>query len=247
MNRNTLEVDNLNVGYNRGSPVVENFNYSFESGLIYGLLGPSGCGKTTLIRTLAGLETPTKGIIRYDQTEWANFNQQPPAEFPCEKRNIGFVFQNHSLWPHLTVFENVAFPLECRKYSKADITHRVSEILNKTEILDLAKRYPSQLSGGQAQRVALARALVINPKILFLDEPFSALDASLRAGLRGELKSLHKSWNGTIILVSHDWADIEHLCHKVLIMEKGKLIQEGAPAQVKSQPKNLFVETLVKV
>ncbi len=123
----------------------------------------------------------------------------------------------------------------------------MSEILNKTEILDLAKRYPSQLSGGQAQRVALARALVINPKILFLDEPFSALDASLRAGLRGELKSLHKSWNGTIILVSHDWADIEHLCHKVLIMEKGKLIQEGAPAQVKSQPKNLFVETLVKV
>lgn len=237
---NILSVRNLNCSFESQKPVLKNINFDFEPKKFYGLLGPSGCGKTTWIRILAGLEQNCTGVVKFGNTLW----NEGSFCYPTAKRDVGFVFQNFALWPHMTVFENVSFPLEARGWDKEKIRTQCEKILSMTEILDFWNRKPGTLSGGQCQRVALARALVANPNLLLLDEPFSALDASLRDGLRGELRSLHKSWGGTSILVTHDWADVSSLCDQVVVIEAGEVLQIGTPQDLKTHPKSAYVRKL---
>ena len=166
------------------------------------LLGPSGCGKTTTLRMIAGLETPTSGRILIDGVPV--FDSEKGINLPPNKRDIGFLFQNYALWPHMTVYENIAFGLEMLKWDKARIRKRVDELLALLKIEQFEKRYPAELSGGQQQRVAIARTLAPSPKVLFMDEPLSNLDAKLRQEMRTELKRLHSDTNSTFVYVTHD-------------------------------------------
>ena len=185
------------------------------------LLGPSGCGKTTTLRMIAGLETPTSGRILIDGTPV--FDSEKGINLPPNKRDIGFLFQNYALWPHMTVYENIAFGLEMLKWDKARIRKRVDELLALLKIEQFEKRYPAKLSGGQQQRVAIARTLAPSPKVLFMDEPLSNLDAKLRQEMRTELKRLHSDTNSTFVYVTHDQLEAMTLSTKVCLMDTGVL------------------------
>ena len=185
------------------------------------LLGPSGCGKTTTLRMIAGLETPTSGRILIDGTPV--FDSEKGINLPPNKRDIGFLFQNYALWPHMTVYENIAFGLEMLKWDKARIRKRVDELLALLKIEQFEKRYPAELSGGQQQRVAIARTLAPSPKVLFMDEPLSNLDAKLRQEMRTELKRLHSDTNSTFVYVTHDQLEAMTLSTKVCLMDTGIL------------------------
>ena len=187
------------------------------------LLGPSGCGKTTTLRMIAGLETPTSGRILIDGTPV--FDSEKGINLPPNKRDIGFLFQNYALWPHMTVYENIAFGLEMLKWDKARIRKRVDELLALLKIEQFEKRYPAELSGGQQQRVAIARTLAPSPKVLFMDEPLSNLDAKLRQEMRTELERLHSDTNSTSVYVTHDQLEAMTLSTKVCLMDTGVLQQ----------------------
>ena len=207
------------------------------------LLGPSGCGKTTTLRMIAGLETPTSGRILIDGKPV--FDSKKGVNVPPNKRDIGFLFQNYALWPHMTVYENIAFGLEMLKWDKAKIRKRVDELLALLKIEQFEKRYPSELSGGQQQRVAIARTLAPSPKVLFMDEPLSNLDAKLRQEMRAELKRLHSDTNSTFVYVTHDQLEAMTLSTQVCLMNTGLLQQYAPPLTIYNDPANLFVAEFV--
>ena len=207
------------------------------------LLGPSGCGKTTTLRMIAGLETPTSGRIVIDGKPV--YDSKKGVNVPPNKRDIGFLFQNYALWPHMTVYENIAFGLEMLKWDKAKIRKRVDELLALLKIEPFEKRYPSELSGGQQQRVAIARTLAPSPKVLFMDEPLSNLDAKLRQEMRAELKRLHSDTNSTFVYVTHDQLEAMTLSTQVCLMNTGLLQQYAPPLTIYNAPANLFVAEFV--
>jgi len=212
---------------------VKGVDLTIDAGSFVTLLGPSGCGKTTILRMIAGLEQPSSGEI------WIKGRRVD--EIPIHKRNLGLVFQNYALFPHKTIFDNVAFGLRYRKVPKAEIRKRVSEALEMVRLPGVERRFPAQLSGGQQQRIALARAIVIEPDVLLLDEPLSALDANLREEMRVELKRIQRELGITTLFVTHDQAEALALSDKVIVMSNGLKEQEGEPDQVYNRPASRFV------
>jgi iron(III) transport system ATP-binding protein len=201
------------------------------------LLGPSGCGKTTLLRLIAGFMAPDEGAIRVGAATLST----PAGVVPPERRGMGMVFQNYAIWPHKTVYQNVAFGLEARKVGKGEIRARVARILESVNLSGLDQRYPSQLSGGQQQRVALARSLVVEPGILLLDEPLSNLDAKLRERMRWELKDLQRRTGITFVYVTHDQSEAMALSDRIAVMHQGGVMQLGGPREVYTRPANKTV------
>ncbi|TVQ39148.1 MAG: ABC transporter ATP-binding protein [Spirochaetaceae bacterium] len=218
---------------------VDDLCLEIESGSFFSLLGPSGCGKTTTMRLIAGLETADEGRI------WIGdrlvFDGKDRTFVPPGKRGIGMVFQNYALWPHMTVRENILFGLKVRRVTSAEQQQRLSRVLERLQVTELADRYPSELSGGQQQRIALARELVTGAGVLLMDEPLSNLDAKLRIDMRVELKQLHEETGGTIIYVTHDQIEALTLSTRMAVMKYGVMQQTDVPSYVFAQPANLFV------
>jgi 2-aminoethylphosphonate transport system ATP-binding protein len=228
-----LALQRLTKRYN-DLPVVAGIDLAVASGEFVSLLGPSGCGKTTVLRMVAGLIAPTSGAVIIGGAD--------VTPLPPHRRRLGLVFQSYALFPHLSVFENVAFGLRARRESSKEIARRVAEVLKLVQLGDAGHVMPAQLSGGMQQRVALARALVIEPDVLLLDEPLSALDANLRASVRSELKALHERLpNLTIVCVTHDQDDALVLSDRTLLMREGRIAQLGTPQQLYDQPNDGFV------
>jgi spermidine/putrescine transport system ATP-binding protein len=218
---------------------VAGINLDMPSGEFFSLLGPSGCGKTTTLRMIAGFERPTEGQILLDGDDMA---QTPP-----HKRNVNTVFQNYALFPHLTVEDNVAFGLKYQKASKQDTRERVGQALELVQMLPFASRRPNQLSGGQQQRVALARALILNPKVLLLDEPLGALDAKLRKRLQIELKALQEEVGITFIYVTHDQEEALTMSDRIAVMSQGRVEQVGPPKEIYEEPATAYVADFLGV
>ena len=217
----------------KNTVAVKDMNVTIPDGELVCLLGPSGCGKSTTLSMVAGLEHPSEGEIYFDE--------QPMSNVEAQKRDIGMVFQNYALYPHMTVFENIQFPLKMHWMKKSLRLQKTQEIARMMQITDLLHRKPSQLSGGQQQRVAIARALVKEPKILLLDEPFSNLDARLRIELRDDIRTLQKKLGITTIFVTHDQEEAMSISDRILLMNKGCLQQYSTPQEMYRLPANLFV------
>jgi len=217
---------------------VEKLNITIDDKGFVTLLGPSGCGKTTTLRMISGLESPSEGEIYIDDA--LVFSSEKGVDLPPAKRDVGFLFQNYALWPHMTVSQNIAFGLENLKWSKADIHRRVQELTELLKIDEFLHRYPAELSGGQQQRVAIARTLAPRPKVLFMDEPLSNLDAKLRIEMRTELKRLHRETNSTFVYVTHDQLEAMTLSSRICLMKAGRVQQYAAPLKVYNEPSNLF-------
>lgn len=222
---------------------VDNLDLNIKDRAFVTLLGPSGCGKTTTLRMIAGLETPTEGEIIIDGV--TVFSSEKGINISPAKRDIGFLFQNYALWPHMTVYKNISFGLENLKWKKEQIEQRVNELLTMLKIEQFAHRYPSEISGGQQQRVAIARTLAPRPKVLFMDEPLSNLDAKLRLEMRTELKRLHRDTNSTFVYVTHDQLEAMTLATEVCLMKEGLLQQYEPPLVTYTKPNNLFVADFV--
>ncbi len=222
---------------------VNNFSLTIRDGSFICLLGPSGCGKTTTLRMIAGLEEPTAGKI-YIGGKLVFSSEEAFSVKPAD-RDVGLVFQSYALWPHMTVFENIAFGLEMKKMPRSEIKERVEYIAELMAIKDLLERYPSELSGGQQQRVALARSLAPQPSCLLMDEPLSNLDAKLRVDMRTELKRLHNETKQTTIYVTHDQIEALSLGTEVVVMHEGELQQIDEPMELYKNPKNIFVAEFV--
>jgi len=216
---------------------VDNVSFDVKDGEFVALLGPSGCGKTTTLLTLAGIYKPTAGEIY--------FGDELVNDVPPKYRNVGMVFQNYALYPHMNIFENIAFPLKAKKLSRDEIEKRVKEVARKLMIDQLLDRRPSQISGGQQQRVALARALVKEPAILLFDEPLSNLDAKLRMLMRAEIKHLQSELGITSVYVTHDQAEAMTMASRIAVFSMGKLVQYGTPDDVYDRPKNMFVAAFI--
>jgi sulfate transport system ATP-binding protein len=216
---------------------VNDVSLTVPSGELVALLGPSGCGKTTLLRIIAGLESPDSGSIHFDGREGTRLQ--------VKERSVGFVFQHYALFRHLTVFDNIAFGLTVKprrqRPSKEDIRERVFQLLRLIQMENLAQRYPAQLSGGQRQRVALARALAVEPKVLLLDEPFGALDAKVRQELRRWLRRLHDEISVTSVFVTHDQEEALEVSDRVVVMNQGRVEQMGTPEEVYDTPRTPFI------
>lgn len=219
--------------------VVKNLNFHIRDGEFVSILGPSGCGKTTTLRMIAGLETNTEGQILLDEEIFSN----PEKKFflAPEKRNIGMVFQSYAIWPHMNVFDNVAFPLKMKKTSVATIQNEVQKILETVGLAGFEKRMPDQLSGGQQQRVALARGLVMRPRVLLLDEPLSNLDTKLREKMRTDIRRLQQEFALTAVYVTHDQKEAETMSDRVIIMNHGVIEQMGSFQELKQNPASEFV------
>ena len=211
----------------------DNVNFGIEKGKLVALLGPSGSGKTTILRMIAGLETPSFGDIYIDGKR--------VNDVPANQREIGFVFQNYALFRHMTVYDNIAFGLKLKKVPKDEIKKRVTELLDITGLAGLEKRYPNQLSGGQRQRVAFARALAPNPSVLLLDEPFAAIDAKVRTELRTWLRSMVTRLGITSIFVTHDQDEAVEVADEIIITNHGKIEQMGSPIEIYKSPATPFV------
>jgi multiple sugar transport system ATP-binding protein len=222
---------------------VEDLNLIIEDRSFVTLLGPSGCGKTTTLRMIAGLETPTEGIITINDR--VVFSSEDGIDVPPDKRDVGFLFQNYALWPHMTVYKNIAFGLENLKWPKEKVEEKVNELLDMLKIREFRERYPSELSGGQQQRVAIARTLATGPKALFMDEPLSNLDAKLRMEMRTELKRLHRETDSTFVYVTHDQLEAMTLSNKVCLMKNGYMQQYAPPLDVYRHPANTFAADFV--
>ena len=222
---------------------VDNLSITIEDGDFVTLLGPSGCGKTTTLHQIARIETPTSGKIIIDGK--IVFSSEKMIDVSPSKRDVGFLFQNYALWPHMTVYQNIAFGLENLKWNKADIDKRVKELLALLKIEEFVARYPAEISGGQQQRVAIARTLATNPRVLLMDEPLSNLDAKLRMEMRTELKRLHRETGATFVYVTHDQLEAMTLATKICLLNNGLLQQYAPPLEVYSQPHNLFVADFV--
>ncbi|REE57463.1 sulfate transport system ATP-binding protein [Paenibacillus taihuensis] len=227
-----IEVRHLNKSFGSHA-AVQDVSFQIERGKLIGLLGPSGGGKSTLLRMLAGLETPDSGDIY--------INGKRVNDVQPQLRGIGFVFQNYALFKHMSVFDNIAFGLTIRKTSKAEIKARVGELLDLTGLRGFEHRYPHQLSGGQRQRVAFARALAPRPELLLLDEPFAAIDAKVRKELRTWLKQLISTLGITSIFVTHDQDEAVEVADEMLIVQQGRLEQQGSPVHIYTDPQTAFV------
>lgn len=237
-----IELNHIDKFYGNNH-VLKDLNLVIEDGEFMTLLGPSGCGKTTTLRVVAGLERPQNGQIIMDGHMVVNakelFFEEPG------KRGLNLVFQSYALWPHMTVFDNVAFGLTVKKVSKAEIEKRVTNALERMQIGEFAKRYPAELSGGQQQRVAIARAIVSEPKVLLLDEPLSNLDAKLRVDMRSEIKRLHHELGTTIIYVTHDQVEALTMSTRIAIFFEGKLEQVATPMDIYQNPVSLRVADFI--
>jgi spermidine/putrescine transport system ATP-binding protein len=234
--RPIIELHSLSKTYGEQTVLLP-LDLQIQNGEFLTLLGPSGCGKTTLLRLLSGFETPDSGTIL--------LNGKDITRLPPEQRHLNLVFQNYALFPHMSVYENIAFGLQCQKLPKAEIKSRVEAMMQRVQIAEYADRKPNQLSGGQQQRVAIARAAVNEPLVLLLDEPFSALDYHLRKDMRIELKSLQRRLKITFIFVTHDQEEALSMSDRVVVMNKGKIEQIGKPRDVYEEPTNLFVAKFI--
>ncbi|MBZ4649633.1 ABC transporter ATP-binding protein, partial [Thermosipho sp. (in: thermotogales)] len=220
----TLELINLSKRYGKNVWGAKNVNLKVNNGEFIVFLGPSGCGKTTTLRMIAGLEEVTEGKVIIDGKDVTYLEPR--------KREVSMVFQSYAVWPHMTVYDNIAFPLRLRKMPMDEIDKIVKEVAEMVKIEELLKRFPSQLSGGQRQRVALARALAVKPKIFLMDEPLSNLDAKLRVKMRTELKAIHHRTGATTIFVTHDQSEAMSMADRIVVMRNGKIEQVGTPDDV---------------
>jgi sulfate transport system ATP-binding protein len=232
----SIEIENITKTFG-SSTALDNVSLTIPSGELVALLGPSGCGKTSLLRIIAGLETPDSGRII--------FNGEDTTRSHVRERKVGFVFQHYALFRHMTVFDNVAFGLNVRprqtRPSRQDINEKVMKLLQLVQLENMADRYPSQLSGGQRQRIALARALAVEPQVLLLDEPFGSLDAQVRAELRRWLRRLHDEIHVTSVFVTHDQEEALEVADRIVVMNMGTVEQAGTPDQVYENPATAFV------
>ncbi len=242
-----LQVENLTKLYAADdSGGIRDIAFEVAAGEFYTLLGPSGCGKTTTLRSVAGLEEPSNGRVTLEDRVIFDFGKG--IFVPANQRRLGMVFQSYAVWPHMTVFDNTAFPLRMardRRWSTAEIRQRVMRTLDTMGLAALAGRSAAQLSGGQQQRLALARALVGEPRLLLLDEPLSNLDALLREQMRSELRRLQKDVGVTAIYVTHDQAEALALSDRIAVMHNGAIVQIGPPRQIYDQPRNAFVAAFI--
>lgn len=234
-----LQVDGLTKCF-QGTTVVDGLSFRLERGEILSLLGPSGCGKSTTLRMIAGIEVPDGGEIRIGGEVVASTATR--TFVPADRRDIGLVFQSYAIWPHMSVAQNVGYPLEVRRVPKAQIAERVAAVLNLVNLSGFEGRVATSLSGGQQQRVALARALVYNPRLLLLDEPLSNLDARLRDELRLELRRIQRELGLTILYVTHDQVEALSLSDRIAVMHDGRIVQIGGPSEVYDTPSDLFVQ-----
>lgn len=233
-----LEIKNLQKKYTANGPlIVNNMNLSIEKGEFIVFLGPSGCGKTTTIRMISGLEEITGGDITVDGESIVN-------KLPRD-RGVSMIFQSYAVWPHMTVFDNIAYPLKLQKLPRDEIRKRVEKAAEATEIQGLLKRYPAQMSGGQRQRVAVSRAIVVEPKLFLMDEPLSNLDAKLRVTMRTELKRIHTQQGSTSIFVTHDQSEAMSMADRIVVMYKGKIEQIGTPMEVYQDSATRFVAEFI--
>ena len=218
---------------------VSHVSLEIRDGELFTLLGPSGCGKTTILRLIGGFHKPDEGQVYFGDKE--------VSAIPTYQRNIGMVFQNYALWPHMTIFDNVAYGLKIKKIPRTEIPDRVNRVLSLVNLTGLEKRYPGQLSGGQQQRVALARALVLNPDVLLLDEPLSNLDAKIRLQVRAEIRKLQKELAITSIYVTHDQEEALTISDRIAVIKGGKIQQIGAPRDLYERPENPFVADFIGI
>lgn len=231
-----LRLENITKSFG-GPPVLKDLSVTVENGEFFFLLGSSGCGKSTLLRMIAGLAGPDEGRIFFDDRD--------VTDLPAEKRGVGLVFQNYALWPHMTVWDNVAFGLEARGEKKRAVEEKVAKVLGEVRLEGFEKRFPGELSGGQQQRVALARAIVIEPALVLLDEPLSNLDAGLRLEMRSELRRIHKALGVTMVYVTHDQKEALSLADRVALLNKGGLEQVGTPAELYKRPKTRYAASFL--
>ncbi|MDO5550148.1 MAG: ABC transporter ATP-binding protein [Lachnospiraceae bacterium] len=232
-----MTLNQIDVSYDKKKQILKGLNLDVEKGELVSLLGPSGCGKTTTLRVVAGFIEPKGGTFTLDGEDM--------TRCPVHKRNFGLVFQSYALFPHLSVYDNVAFGLRTRKVEKGVMDQKVKEILEVCGLTELAGRFPKEMSGGQRQRVALARALVIEPKLLLLDEPLSNLDAKLRVSMRVEIKRLQKKLGITTLFVTHDQEECFSISDKVAIMNQGVIEQYDSPENIYKRPATEFVARFI--
>jgi multiple sugar transport system ATP-binding protein len=228
-----LELDNITKRFGKDVVAVKNLSLTVDDGEFLVLLGPSGCGKTTAMRMVAGLEQVTAGYIFIDGKEI--------TDLPPRKRNVSMIFQNYAVWPHMTVYDNIAFALKLKKMKKDVIDVIVQDVASMTNIDELLERYPSQLSGGQQQRVAVARAIAVKPKVFLMDEPLSNLDAKLRGSMRTELKAIHVKTEATTVFVTHDQSEAMSMADRIVVMRSGEIVQIGTPEDVYNESASVFV------
>ncbi|MFR2551675.1 MAG: ABC transporter ATP-binding protein [Clostridioides difficile] len=233
-----LKINNVFKSYDQ-KKVLNNISLDIEEGEFLCLLGPSGCGKTTLLRIIAGLEDVNSGTIILQDKDITNLEPS--------KRGFGIVFQSYALFPNMTAYNNIAFPLKERKVSKEKIDNKVKEVLETVGLTNEAHKYPKALSGGQQQRIAIARALALEPKFLLLDEPMSALDAKVRHKLRMDIKRLQKELNITTIMVTHDQEEAITMADKIAILNGGDIMQIGTPEEIYQNPQNLFTAQFIEI
>lgn len=232
----SIEVKNLTKSFGE-TIALDKVDLRIEPGELFFLLGPSGCGKTTLLRGLAGFNTPESGDIY--------FGEERVNDVPPHKRKTGMVFQSYALWPHMTVADNVAFGLKEQKLSRVEVRSRTAEVLKAVHMADYANRKPNQLSGGQQQRIALARALVVRPRCLLLDEPLSNLDAKLRNEMRLEIRRVCKQYRLTTVYVTHDQKEALSVADRLAILDNGKVLQVGTPQEIYRRPQSQFVANFI--
>ncbi|MGL4913388.1 MAG: ABC transporter ATP-binding protein [Romboutsia sp.] len=231
-----LKINNVSKSY-ESKNVLNNISLEVKEGEFLCLLGPSGCGKTTLLRIIAGLEEVNQGAIYLQDKDITNLEPS--------KRGFGIVFQSYALFPNMTAYNNIAFPLKEKKLPKNDIDKKVNEVLEIVGLKDQSHKYPKELSGGQQQRIAIARAIALEPKFLLLDEPMSALDAKVRNKLRADIKKLQKELNITTIMVTHDQEEAITMADKIAILNGGDIMQFGTPQEIYQNPKNLFTANFI--
>lgn len=231
-----VKINNISKVYDNGDG-IQNINLTIRSGEILTLLGPSGCGKSTILRCLGGFQSIDSGEIWIDGKNVTNV--------PAEKRPTSMVFQGYNLWSHMTVYENLAFGLKLRKFSKSEIKQKITEMLELLKLPNTEKKYPSQLSGGQQQRIAIGRSLLLEPAVLLLDEPYSALDAKIRQQMREELKRIQAETKVTVVFVTHDQEEAMSLSDRIVVMEKGKIAQVDTPSEIYENPINRYTASFI--
>ncbi len=237
-----VEVKNLTKKFDNVT-AVDRISFSVDEKSFLVLLGPSGCGKTTILRMIAGLETPTAGEIRIKDK--IMYSSEKGICIPARERGLGLVFQSYALWPHMTVFENIAFGLRVKRMKESDIKKKVQESLAYMRLDEMAERYPQEMSGGQQQRVALARMLASDPPLFLMDEPLSNLDAKLRDEMRAEIKTIHAHLAATTIYVTHDQVEGLTMASKIAVLNQGRIEQIDHPKKIYHSPENLFVADFI--
>ncbi|MBL7542453.1 MAG: ABC transporter ATP-binding protein [Bdellovibrionaceae bacterium] len=240
-----LHFENVGKQFNGNTWAVKDFNLTIANGEFVSVLGPSGCGKTTTLRMIAGLEENTHGVIQFDKDIVSDPSQK--LFLPPEKRHVGMMFQSYAVWPHMTVYDNIAYPLKFQKIDKETARNEVLAVLKTVELDGLEQRKPNELSGGQQQRVALARGLVMKPRILLLDEPLSNLDAKLRDKMRRDIRQIQQHLKLTLVYVTHDQKEAFQMSDRVVVMSKGLIEQVGTPTQIQHEPKTDFVREFVEI